>query len=299
MSRLVFCCQACASAFLYFVGELAHGLLRNSAPFAMTKRSVGLIDCSQDFCAGTLAVFPQGKSFPHGIFFRVEPAACDGVADKRLLVWCELYFHRFQNTEKRASPATSELGTSILQQLPDPAPASYRVLSAEKRTASPAVKPGAVARTVILPDPKAERTVATALPWYNFTWLVDTELPWVRSAWPGAMSRPAPATSKVTVCAASGTRLPFRSTACTTMVDTCRPSFRRVCKSGLNSILSGGPTVFNWKRAAMAPAFFPRISTVPASFGTTHTSAGRRRSAMGFSPSDRPFSNNSTESQLL
>ena len=105
MSRVVFGCQACASAFLYFVGELAHGLLRNAAPFTMTKRRVGLIDCCQDFCAGTLAVFPQGKSFPHGIIFPVEPAACDGVADKRLLVWCELYFHRFQNTEKRASPS--------------------------------------------------------------------------------------------------------------------------------------------------------------------------------------------------
>ena len=110
MSRVVFGCQACASAFLYFVGELAHGLLRNAAPFTMTKRRVGLIDCCQDFCAGTLAVFPQGKSFPHGIFFPVEPAACDGVADKRLLVRCELYFHHFQNTEKRANPATLKTG---------------------------------------------------------------------------------------------------------------------------------------------------------------------------------------------
>ena len=43
--------------------------------------------------------------------------------------------------------------------------------SAELRITSAAVNPGDVARTVILPRPAAERTTATALPWYNFTWL--------------------------------------------------------------------------------------------------------------------------------
>src|ERR1035437_5806490 len=33
VSRRVLCCQTCASAFLHFVGELAHGLLRNVAAF--------------------------------------------------------------------------------------------------------------------------------------------------------------------------------------------------------------------------------------------------------------------------
>jgi hypothetical protein len=95
-------------------------------------------------------------------------------------------------------------------------------------TTSAAVKPGAVARTVILPDPAEERTTATALPWYNFAWLAVAGLPSVRSALPAAMSRPAPVTSKVTVWAAFGARLPSRSRTCTSMVDTCRPSFLRV-----------------------------------------------------------------------
>src|ERR1035441_3143239 len=99
------------------------------------------------------------------------------------------------------------------------------------RTTSPRARPGAVARTVILPDASAERTTATALPWYNFAWLAVAGLPSVRSALPTATSRPAPTTSKVTVWAAFGTRLPSRSTTCTSMVDTCRPAFRRVFKS--------------------------------------------------------------------
>ena len=83
------------------------------------------------------------------------------------------------------------------------------------------------------------------------------------------------------------------------MVDPCLPAFLRAFKSGTSSTLSGWPMVFSWKRAATAPAFLPTTSTVPASFGTAQTIAGRRRSAMGFSPRDLPFSSNSTESQFV
>jgi hypothetical protein len=34
----------------------------------------------------------------HRFFLPVEPATLDRVADKRLLVWCELYFHRLQGS---------------------------------------------------------------------------------------------------------------------------------------------------------------------------------------------------------
>jgi hypothetical protein len=35
----------------------------------------------------------------HRFFLPVEPPTLDSVADKRLLVWCELYFHRFQGSK--------------------------------------------------------------------------------------------------------------------------------------------------------------------------------------------------------
>jgi hypothetical protein len=96
------CRKACPSAFLHFVGEFAHGLLRNVAAFTPSQRSLGPIDGGDDFCAGTLAFFPHDKSLLYRVFFPVEAAALDSVADKCLLVWCELNFHRFQGTEKRA-----------------------------------------------------------------------------------------------------------------------------------------------------------------------------------------------------
>src|ERR1035441_10865396 len=72
------------------------------------------------------------------------------------------------------------------QSEPDPEGTRQGAIGTTVRTTSPAVRPGAVARTVILPDASAERTTATTLPWYNFAWLPVAGLPSVRSALPTA-----------------------------------------------------------------------------------------------------------------
>ena len=92
--------------------------------------------------------------------------------------------------------------------------------------------------------------------------------------------------------------LPLRSSTCSSMVDTCRPALRIMARSGVSWSRAGRPTVISSARAATVPAFLPRTSTVPASFGTAHTNAGSSGSGMGFTPSERPFSSTSTESQF-
>jgi hypothetical protein len=61
--------------------KVEHGLLRDDAPLAMGKGSVRLIDCGKNFRADTFAFFPQGKSFLHRIFFALQPATLNSVAD--------------------------------------------------------------------------------------------------------------------------------------------------------------------------------------------------------------------------
>ena len=73
---------------------------RDDAAFASGKGGAGLIDCNENFRAGALTFFPQGKGFLHRIFFAVKPSALNSLTDKGLLVRCELYFHHFQGTEK-------------------------------------------------------------------------------------------------------------------------------------------------------------------------------------------------------
>src|ERR1017187_1893156 len=65
---------------------------------------------------------------------------------------------------------------AILSFLPSQLPPHCTTVS----TTSAAVNPGAVARTVTLPDAPAERTTATALPWYNFAWSPVTGVPSTR-----------------------------------------------------------------------------------------------------------------------
>jgi hypothetical protein len=54
---------------------------------------LGLIECHQQFHPGALALFPQGKGFPHRVFFVVQPSALNGLPDKGFLARGELYFH--------------------------------------------------------------------------------------------------------------------------------------------------------------------------------------------------------------
>ena len=92
--RCSLCRQAVAPALLHFAGKVTHGLLRDDAPRSSGQRRLGLIHCGQDRCPGALALFPQSKSLLYRFFFALEASAFDGLSDKRLLVWSELYFHR-------------------------------------------------------------------------------------------------------------------------------------------------------------------------------------------------------------
>jgi hypothetical protein len=93
------CRKPVPSALLHFCGKVAHGLLRDDAAFTPGKGGFRLIDGNENFHAGALAFFPQGKGFLHRIFLAVKPSALNSLADKRLLVWCELHFHHFHGTE--------------------------------------------------------------------------------------------------------------------------------------------------------------------------------------------------------
>jgi hypothetical protein len=84
--RLLLSGEAGASAPLYIFRELAHGFLRDDSPLTIGKRSLGLIDRGQDFRAGTLTLFPQGKGFFYSVFLAQEAPALNCLAHKRLLV---------------------------------------------------------------------------------------------------------------------------------------------------------------------------------------------------------------------
>src|ERR1035437_415550 len=86
--------EACTTTLLYAFGELTHRLLRNGTTFAACERGFCLIDCGKDFSAGTLALFPQGKCFPQGVFLVLKASALNGMADECLLIRGQIYFHR-------------------------------------------------------------------------------------------------------------------------------------------------------------------------------------------------------------
>jgi hypothetical protein len=56
---LLFGGKAGASTLHYLLGKLAHGLLRDRAPFATGQRGFRLIDGGQDFRARTFTFLPQ------------------------------------------------------------------------------------------------------------------------------------------------------------------------------------------------------------------------------------------------
>jgi hypothetical protein len=95
-----------AASFLHFLGKLVHGLLRNNAAFATRKRSLGVIERKKKFRPLALAFFPQGKSFPHGILFRVQSSALNRAAGESLLVRRKVYVHCLR---VRKPPASGKL----------------------------------------------------------------------------------------------------------------------------------------------------------------------------------------------
>jgi len=91
-------------------------LLRDDSAFVAGKGGFGLIDGNENFCAGALTFFPQGKAFLHRIFFAVKPSALNSLTDKGLLVRGELYFHHFEVTEKLCFRQVPKLQTPSITQ---------------------------------------------------------------------------------------------------------------------------------------------------------------------------------------
>src|ERR1019366_7046366 len=75
-------------------GELGHVFVcRDSAPLAARQGRLGSIDGPQDFQTPPLALFPKRHGFPHRILVAAEPASLNALADERLLVGSQMYFH--------------------------------------------------------------------------------------------------------------------------------------------------------------------------------------------------------------
>ena len=85
--------KAGTSTLRHLLGKLAHGLLRDRAPFATGKGGFRLIDGRKDFRTPTFPLLPQGKSFFYGVFLASKPAAVNCLPNKGPLVGCELHFH--------------------------------------------------------------------------------------------------------------------------------------------------------------------------------------------------------------
>src|SRR5437763_5777435 len=82
-----------ASTPFHCLRKFAHGVRRDGEAFAASKRGFGLINGGKNFRSGALALLPQGQCFLHGVFFAPEASTVNGLADKRLLVGCELHLH--------------------------------------------------------------------------------------------------------------------------------------------------------------------------------------------------------------
>ena len=71
-------------------------------PFAARKRSFRFINRRKNFQTSPLAFFPQGQRFLHRVFLTAKPAHFDCLADERLLVWGQMYFHTLRVRVKKA-----------------------------------------------------------------------------------------------------------------------------------------------------------------------------------------------------
>lgn len=85
--------KAGASTLRHLLGKLAHGLLRDRAPFATGKGGFRLVDGGKDFRTPAFPLLPQGKSFLYRVFLASKPTAVNCLPDKGPLVRCELHFH--------------------------------------------------------------------------------------------------------------------------------------------------------------------------------------------------------------
>ena len=83
------------AAPFYVLGQCPHGLPCDLDAVATLDRGLRDIDSGEDFGAATFALDPKRHRGLHGILGTLEPAALDGLPDKILLLWGELYLHAF------------------------------------------------------------------------------------------------------------------------------------------------------------------------------------------------------------
>jgi hypothetical protein len=93
LSSLLFGGEAGSPALRHLLGKLAHGFLRDRAPFATGKGGFRLIDGGQDFRAAAFPLLPQRKSFLYRVFLASKPPAVNRLPDKCPLVRSELHVH--------------------------------------------------------------------------------------------------------------------------------------------------------------------------------------------------------------
>ena len=74
------------ATLLYFRRQVTHGFRRNDSSRPGAEGGFRFIDGQENFGASAFALFPEGKSFLHRIFFAAEPPGLNGLADKRFLV---------------------------------------------------------------------------------------------------------------------------------------------------------------------------------------------------------------------
>ncbi|HEY6259885.1 MAG TPA: hypothetical protein VIY51_29255 [Xanthobacteraceae bacterium] len=86
------------AAPLYILGQGPHGFLGDFDTFATVDRGFRDIDGRKDFAAATFALDPKRHRGLHGIFGTLKPAACNGLPNKILLFWGEVYLHTLNVT---------------------------------------------------------------------------------------------------------------------------------------------------------------------------------------------------------
>src|SRR5216110_2386765 len=158
--------------------------------------------------------------------------------------------------------------------------------------------PWASAVRVAAPARLPARTMTRAFPLKSCT----------RSAWNGAWLiwsplstatiRASPASRRRTSWSAVGTAMPARSRIVTVTNDKSFPSAWRVERSGTSAMRAGAPAVCTCAVAITAPPLWATARSVPGAYGTRHI---RWSTSPSFrcTPSETPFSNNSTSSALL
>jgi hypothetical protein len=84
------------AALFDFFRQFAHGVLGDNASFTAGQRSLGIVEGGQEFRPLALSLFPQKKSFLHGIFLALKTSALNRLPNKRFLIGAEMHFHSIQ-----------------------------------------------------------------------------------------------------------------------------------------------------------------------------------------------------------